>query len=243
MALVDICLAHWDLDETSGFRSDSDSTNTLSDNNTVGYAGGLLGNAASFVAANSEYLSNAGTNLRVADWTIAMWVYSTSWAGGYGAASIWQSTNNDRCWRLAIVGSGVILQASADGTFGGSVSATKSITLNTSTWYFVTAGVSGTTVWANVNASGTRGTNTMAGAMYTSNTQSFFLGRSDSAYFNGLMDHVSFFYDELTPAEETTLYNGGSPLAYPFTVASPAGGLPGRRMPRGVGRGLLRGVA
>ena len=50
-------IAWWTLDETSGSRSDSHGTATLSDNNTVGYATGKQSNAASFVEANTEYLS------------------------------------------------------------------------------------------------------------------------------------------------------------------------------------------
>jgi len=49
----------WSLDETSGTRYDGYGNFDLTDNNTVGYAAGLQGNAASFVRANSEYLSVA----------------------------------------------------------------------------------------------------------------------------------------------------------------------------------------
>lgn len=57
-------VACYDMEETAGVRYDATGNgNTLTDNNTVGYASGLVGNAASFVAANSEYLSRSGNLL------------------------------------------------------------------------------------------------------------------------------------------------------------------------------------
>ena len=47
----------WKLDEESGTRADAVGTNHHTDNNTVGYASGKIGNAANFVAANSESLT------------------------------------------------------------------------------------------------------------------------------------------------------------------------------------------
>lgn len=48
----------WLLDEESGTRYDqTDNDNDLTDNNTVGYAAGKLGNAADFDISKSEYLA------------------------------------------------------------------------------------------------------------------------------------------------------------------------------------------
>ncbi len=47
----------WKLDESSGNRSDSQSNNLLTDNNTVTSIAGKKNNAAHFTLANSEYLS------------------------------------------------------------------------------------------------------------------------------------------------------------------------------------------
>lgn len=240
MALMDICVAHWTLDETSGTRADSHGSNDLTDNNTVTAATGALGNAADFNQLNSEYLSNAGTNLRIANWSMALWVRSTSWA--WATASIWGSVANNRCWRLTIGSTNAALWASSTGLYSGAVKANKSVTLSTGVWHFIACGVNGTQVWCNANNSGTRGTATMSGNMYTSNTQSFYLGRGDTNYYNGLMDNVSFFNQSISAAEETELYNGGTPLAYPFGPVSPSVSLPGRRLPRGIMRGVMRGT-
>lgn len=72
--------------EASGTRVDSQGSNDLTDNNTVGSATGLVyANAALFVAANSEYLSitdNADvSNDGNGEFFIEAWIYSTSAAG------------------------------------------------------------------------------------------------------------------------------------------------------------------
>ena len=50
-------LAFWKMAETSGTRYDETANNEdLTDNNTVSYATGKVGNAADFEASNNEYL-------------------------------------------------------------------------------------------------------------------------------------------------------------------------------------------
>src|SRR6185295_10218115 len=74
-------VAYWKLDETSGSRSDSFGSNTLTDNNTVGSTAGKVGNAAQFIQANTEYLSaadNAALSVADIDFTFAFWVYLDS---------------------------------------------------------------------------------------------------------------------------------------------------------------------
>jgi hypothetical protein len=70
-------VSSWPVNEESGTRYDVVGANHLTDNNTVGYAAGKNGNAASFVAANSEYLSlNAGLNSTIK--TVSLWVYANN---------------------------------------------------------------------------------------------------------------------------------------------------------------------
>ena len=79
--------AWWTLDEaiTNGTRNDS-STNVqhLSDNNTVPYSTGKVGNAISLTYTNSEYMSRADSaNLSMGDidFTIGTWVKATTLPG------------------------------------------------------------------------------------------------------------------------------------------------------------------
>jgi hypothetical protein len=70
----------WDLDETSGARLDSVGSNDLTDVNTVLSAPGKIGNAADFVAANTEYLSlpDSDTFSPTGSFTASIWVLPTT---------------------------------------------------------------------------------------------------------------------------------------------------------------------
>ena len=59
MAYKDDLISWWSMDEESGERADSHGTMTLTDNATVLYDTGKVGNAADFEAGTSEYLSHA----------------------------------------------------------------------------------------------------------------------------------------------------------------------------------------
>lgn len=58
--LLDGLVAYWKMDETSGVRYDAHANHDLTDNNTVGYTSGIIGNAAMSVAGNNEYLNASG---------------------------------------------------------------------------------------------------------------------------------------------------------------------------------------
>lgn len=66
----------WDMDETSGTRYDSISSNHLTDNNTVGYGSGLVGNSARFIKNNDESLSVQSSDFELYnhDFTIIAWI-------------------------------------------------------------------------------------------------------------------------------------------------------------------------
>lgn len=52
-------IAWWELNEESGTRVDAHGSNDLADNNTVLFSAGIVGNAAQYVNANTEFLSIA----------------------------------------------------------------------------------------------------------------------------------------------------------------------------------------
>src|SRR5881394_1372626 len=69
-------VAHWKLDQTSGLRADSHGGNDLADFNTVTFAAGKIGNAASFLGVNEESLGaadNAALSMGDIDFSIALW--------------------------------------------------------------------------------------------------------------------------------------------------------------------------
>ncbi len=70
----------WKMNEESGVRVDEVGSNDLIDNNTVGYAAGKIGNAASMVEARTEWLSrDAGVGEQVIDTSSGAWSFS-GWA-------------------------------------------------------------------------------------------------------------------------------------------------------------------
>lgn len=66
----------WHLNESSGSRLDSKAnTYDLTDNNTVGTVTGKIGTAASFILANSEYLSNTSVGGALTNsWSFVGWI-------------------------------------------------------------------------------------------------------------------------------------------------------------------------
>ena len=79
-ALTNGLQAFWDMNDT-GDRQDNFGELTLTDNNNTGVKAGILGNAASFVEANSNFLSRAttaGIETGDIDFSINTWVYLES---------------------------------------------------------------------------------------------------------------------------------------------------------------------
>lgn len=95
-SLLTDLVAWWSLDETSGTRVNAHNPGTydLTDNNTVGYDTGVVGNAASFVGANSEFLSRNDCPLDMTqDWTIAGLFSGVSTTAGWWGTG----TNQNFC--------------------------------------------------------------------------------------------------------------------------------------------------
>lgn len=223
--LLDVGLVgYWKMDETSGTRTDQTGNNDLTDNNTVTGATGKINGAGQFTRANSEYLSatvTAGDPIQVGElsFTWAGWVYIDSShlgviASQYGntdALRVWQLYYDNGADRFTFVlanGSGTNSTVVANN-FGG-------ITL--ATWYYIVAwrDVAGSiNIQVNNGTADTTATTTVPLPI----TQPFYLGANGSGgagsnAFDGRIDEVGFWKRLLTAAEKTSLYNGGSGLAY-----------------------------
>ncbi len=215
--LLTSLVAFYKLDEASGTRSDSVSTNHLTDNNTVTQAAGKVGNAAQFTAANSESLSitdNAALSLGAdSDFTIACWIYLDSKATHMhiiakrnAAAAIeymlFYDTGADRFY-FYITGTNI-----AATTIGSPA---------TATWYFVVMWHDKTANTVNIQVNnGTADSAAWAGGT-SDGDAAFRIGAYDGGqYFNGRVDAVGFWSRVLTADERATLYNGGSGLEHPF---------------------------
>lgn len=216
---------YWDLDETSGNRSDSGSGTaaTLTDTNTVTNATGKLSNAASFEYSNSEYLVvNDQSDLRFSgDFTISAWVKMSSTDaktiiskdnGSSGASREFllyiASTNTLSCYLFGDLDL-VLLQETTN-------------LLSTGTWYFVCARRDGNTLKLRVNGN-TDVTTSVSAIGTTGGTSAFAIGQQGflnfalSSYWDGEIDEVGFWQTRsLSDSEVDQLYNsGGTPPTLP----------------------------
>ncbi len=199
-------LAHWKMNEESGSRADSSGHgHTLTDNNSVGYAVGKLGNAAEFVFSSSQTLVNAGlpmTGLPAA--SFSGWFKSTgsrdlSCALTLGAAS------DDFC--------GIQIYPKANG--GHLYMTVATIGAN----YDYTVGE-----WLHIAVS-------MGGGLYkvflngelaasgegipNFNTDGVIFGNdNENRYNEGLVDSVSVWNRALSDEDVAALYNSGDGLDY-----------------------------
>lgn len=238
MALLDDCVAYWRLGEASGSRADSVGSNTLTDNNTVGSTTGKLGNAANFIAANSEYLNiadNAALSMpNGQSFTIAMWINPSTLTNGatplnkggliFGASSfsyalefLLQGMNVNLLWILS------------NNTASSALTCSAGV-LPTSTWSFVVAWYDNSDNFQHIQLN--NGTPVSIGAPSggsSDQTFAFNLGSSGAggAFFNGAIDDTLIWKRVLTSDERSMLWNGGagrSPLdnLMPPPVTSPA---------------------
>lgn len=223
MALTDNLIAHWKLNEASGTRNDSHGSNHLTDNNTVASAVGKLGDAADFELDNSEYLSiadNANLSLGAdSDFTWAGWVNPESLVTG-AIFSKRTGTNEATEYSLFLINTGTFRFDVGNGsTFqtrsGGTVTAGN--------WFFFVCWHSSADnkIYLQVN-NGTPAESVWNGGTQDT-TSELHVGKipnASSAYFDGLIDSLSFWKRVLTSDERTELYNSGNGLDYPFTASA-----------------------
>lgn len=206
-------VSYWKLDEASGARADSIGSNNLAVNGTggVGSAAAKLGMAsAQFVSANSNYLSiadNASMSAAAStSFEFAGWVYFDTLSGAVRPIN---KGNNE--YMLQVTTTSVVMNvwcATALRT------ATKSTTINTSTWYFINGwfDTDGKLVGAAVNAGTPATTNTVT-ASVDDGANGFHLGGRGGIgeYVNGRMDEVGYWKGRLLTTEErVALYNSGA---------------------------------
>jgi hypothetical protein len=221
MALTTNLVSYYKLDEASGNRSDSHGSNTLTDNNTVGSATGVINNAADFEKDNVEYLSRAGTglfNFGGADFSINLWFNAETTIGG--PALIGKDTAGaNRQWVVLLdwnnANVSVFLFINDSTYFGRRI---PNSSLSVSTPYMVTVTRSVSTFKIYLNGSDQTLTDVGNSAIGTiqDTTTEFRIGvfANDTGPFDGLIDEVGIWTRALTGQEVTDLYNSGTGLSY-----------------------------
>lgn len=223
MSLLTNLVAHWKLNEASGTRFDSHGSNDLTDNNTVTSSTGKLGDAASFASASFEYLSrsdNADLSLGTDQaFSIAGWYKAAADPGFTGRPLIVKrgGSLNSSEYALWFPNTGYNFEFQVgNGSSNASVQSVAGV--GTTAWVFFVAWHDPVSDTLNLQIN--NGTvQSIAWSSGTQNTSSNFaigrdLGGWTGAYWNGLIDSVSFWKRTLTSDERTELYNSGNGLDY-----------------------------
>lgn len=220
-------VSYWELEEASGTRTDSHGSNDLSDNNTVGQGTGKQGNCADFERGNNEHLSitdasqtgllDGETELSIAYW----WKPESNPNDEQIIMDKWNSSGNQRSFRVMIVDTGGTDYLSINVSSDGSTSEETQINLpsnySTGTWYHhvITYNAGEISFYVDGVLAGT-GSNTKT-SIYNSSTDVYIGARSDGntdRNLDGLLDEFSYHDRALTAGEAHNLYNGGSGLPY-----------------------------
>lgn len=218
-------ISYWKLDETSGTRIDSEPTGTpqnLTDINSVGYTNGIIGNAASFIKANTEYLSAADSTDLSTFASAACWLRLRTFVTSTTIMGQWTTLGSQASWRTYLNASTGKFEfdVSDDGVTTTSQQATAFGTPVTNVLMFVYVAYDSTnnTISISVN-DGTVNSQAYALGLHDS-TGEFRFGNSGSGstLFDGEIDEAALYNRVLTTNEVTRLYNlGVGKTCCPFT--------------------------
>ena len=209
----------WSLEETSGNRADyTPNGNTLTDNNTVGSSTDAQegSRSASFVAANTEYLSitdAAQTGLDItADITICGWFKPASINANQFLVGKYRTSDNQRSYRI-ILTSGNVLQAILSSAGTSTRTCTAGTTLSAGTWYHFAFVYDGTDIRVYLDGALDPATNnpvTHSAGIFNGSAE-FTVGKQDgfSNPVDGLMDEVAVFDRALSADEIDSIYQFG----------------------------------
>lgn len=223
-------VSYWELEETSGTRVDSHGSNDLSDNNTVLYGTGILGNGADFERTNTEYLTitdaaQSGLDI-VGDFTLSCWVKFESLPASGEAVYLMTKRGS-----TANLGGYSLRYSNESGTlyiwseFQNTSSPFNSFkkgafTASTGIWYHFATAVDVSAEDHRIIVNGvplTSLTTVASGVTSPSNTDSrFTMGAygDNSHPMDGLIDEAAIWSKQITYAEARALYGYGTPPEY-----------------------------
>lgn len=211
-------VSYWTMDETSGTRVDSHGTNDLTDNNTVSSAAGKFGNAASFVRANSEFLSvadNASLSITSA-FSISFWVRFNS-SNVLQVVASKQGATGNRSWQVQHTPGNRLKFIVYTSSASKGKDLESSVAITTASWYHVVCTfIPSTAMQITVNGTLSEGTDSIFPAIADSSAQ-FRLGYIDvpgAYHLDGELDEIGIWSRALSSTDRTNLYNSGSPPAY-----------------------------
>lgn len=209
------------MDETSGNRNDSH-TNTLhlSPTNTPSSITGKIGNAVTFLAASSQDVRRATESLiqpNASGFSLCMWMYASS--GGSGIIFS-KDTNANPNRQMLLQFAGTDPSFFVWDTTNALVSINWNQVVTLGTFAFLACRYNGTTRKASIsiNAGTPRVSAALGASLNVSGTAALVFGRRNAGDpANSTVDEAGYWSRELTDAEVTELYNGGTGKTYPFS--------------------------
>ena len=230
MALKDNLVAVWELNESSGTRVDSFSTNDLTDGSSVGSTAGLFSqNAAVFASASTDYLTiadNAALSLGNEDFSISAWIRITADNGSARMLAKYHYDSDNREYAIA-------WDAAADNTFSfqiGFSSGTAFTEVYASTfgapatngtqwcWLYMYH-ENGTEIGISVD-NGTIDTSAHTGGVHSGSSSLNIGRRQEDLYCDADIQQVAIWRRLLTADDRAVIYNSGSGLSYSSWDAS-----------------------
>jgi hypothetical protein len=224
-SLLTDLVAWWSLDEASGTRVNAHNpgTHDLTDNNTVGQTTGVVGNAASFVAANNESLSCANSaDLQIGDrdFSVCGWAKFTS--ASESAAMICgkstvASTGAGAGWAVIRATTTETVRAFARNAANSGAGQTAAVNITYDTMFFYILQYTAATDELSFEVNrGTPVTVTVTGGSYTGETSAFSIGSAGASTNNnnieGAVDNVVIAHRLWATDEKDRLFAG---MAYP----------------------------
>lgn len=221
MSLLTGIAAYYKLDDASDASGNS---HTLTNNNSVAFDAGLIGNGADFGSPNSSKSLSAASNLGVdqsaSAVSISLWVRMGAEISSGEQDFAYLADNNanvDLLIGYAYNGGAreLLFQRSRNGL--GTVSALASATLGTSAWRHIVLTYDLSTITGYLDGSSVA-TLSASGVGNSGMAVKFALGNNGASgnYAGAKVDEVGVWSRVLTSAEVTQLYNGGAGLQYPF---------------------------
>lgn len=214
-------VAHWKLNEESGTRADSHGSYDLTDNNSVGYAAGKIGNAADFDTTN--YLS-CNTPITATSYTNAAWIYCKSATElGIISSSGASSPAPLFVYPGGAAGALQICQAAGmnNGGGNGSMESWNTLVIPLNEWVFVAATYDDSTGKVTHFVNGDSASHIYGNAPFGANVWPsvgvgliFRDGTTVGNLWDGAIDSATIWNRALSDAEVTQLYNAGTGLDY-----------------------------
>lgn len=222
---LDNVLAHWEMDESSGTRSDSSGNSiSLTANGTggIGSASGALSNAADLEASDTDYFSYALYSAPNSNFSFSFWYKPESLptSGGYQQIIFKWGGVGSRCWNPYIQENAGQYRITWDFRSPSNQvsSGYAQVSMSTGTWYHIVMAhnistPSSTVVYLNGSAQSMTTSSSTATSVATGSSD-LLIGSDASSGLDGLLDSFTITSDIITSGEVTTLYNSGTPLAW-----------------------------